>query len=244
MPDPRKHRHVTAVDGNRLTYVCGCVNLISGPMGILVSASKCPAHLAEQKEVGDLDMDYYATMGTIENGVPMCARYIKQLQEALGPVTKARRFQPKPVALEIGCGMSMYAPMLLRAGYEYIGLDPSPWACLWTSNAFYVNTITGTLESATLTHKAYDFILATHCLEHMYDAPGAIEQCSKLLRSDGEFWIIVPDDTDPLNPDHQWFFSIESLGHCLQDAGLEVMAMETRKYIERENFIYCRAVKP
>lgn len=243
MPDPRKHRHVTSVDGDRLTYVCHCVNEITRPWGVLRSVSKCPEHTAEQKEVGELGFDYYATMGTVEGGVPMCARYIGQLEEAIGAFPPAPQRPAKAKALEIGCGMSMYVPALLAAGYDYLGVDPSPWACEWTRSTFNVKTHASTIETMGLLTDEYDLILAAHCLEHLGDSPRAIRGCYELLRESGSLFIVVPDDEDPLNPDHRWFWSTWSLRQCLEATGFSVVKIATRKYIERESFIYCHAVK-
>ena len=71
-----------------------------------------------------------------------------------------------------------------------------------------------------------------------------IRKMAAYLDHGGELWIIVPDDSDPVNPDHLWFFTEATLRSTIEAAGLEVVRMAKRKYIERENFIYCRARKP
>lgn len=241
MPDPRDHRHVRCVDGNRLVYVCGCVNVIDRESGILRSVVKCPAHLAERKEVGKLGMDYYATMGTVENGIPQCRRYLEQLREAIGHFPVAYG----DLALEIGCGMSMYVPGLLADRYDYRGVEPSEWAAEWTASTFDVRVHRGTIQDYFDHYDVYpQLILAAHVLEHLDDAPGTIRRCAEALQPGGEFWIIVPDDEDPLNPDHMWFFSQDTLAANLKAAGLIVDRMAVRRYISRENFLYCRARKP
>jgi hypothetical protein len=54
----------------------------------------------------------------------------------------------------------------------------------------------------------------------------------------------VPDDSDPVNPDHLWHFDERTLRGCVEAAGLVVERLVVRKYIERENFLYVRARKP
>lgn len=242
MSDPRAHRHARIVDGDRITYSCGCVNEIH-PSGVLHSLEKCAAHRKERHAPDALGRRYYEGLGAIVDGIPRCADYLAELAEALG---RFRRAQPYPhnVALEIGCGCSMYAPGLLTAGYDYRGLEPCQWAARWTAGAFAVPVTIGTLETLVQVGPRYDLILAAHCLEHMDDAPGAIRKCADLLEPGGEFWVVVPNDDDPLNPDHLWAFSSTTLAACLAGAGLDVMEIEERQRIERERFIYVRARKP
>jgi SAM-dependent methyltransferase len=225
-----------------IRYPCGCLNEVHAPSGVLRSASKCDKHRARQRRPSDLGLAYYEELKCIVDGIPTCALHLRQLREALGDFPRARRFNR--IALEVGCGASMYAPGLLRAGYEYVGLDPSGWAGFWTANAFDVDTIKGSLETATLSAGEYDLILAAHCIEHMEDAPGAIVRCAELLESGGELWVVVPDDSDPINVDHLFFFTPTTLRSCLESAGLVVERMAVRKYVPQERFLYARARKP
>lgn len=89
----------------------------------------------------------------------------------------------------------------------------------------------------------YSLLLAAHVLEHLRDAPAAVDLCAGWLLPGGELWIIVPDDTDPVNPEHEWVFTPASLRRCVEDAGLTVERIEVRRRIERERFIYLRARK-
>lgn len=239
MTDPRLHPHVARADGDRITYCCGCVNEVHAS-GVLRSASKCRAHRAARREAEGLGLGYYQELGALKDGVPRCALLLGQLREAMGLFPRGEG----GAALEVGCGASMYAPGLLRAGYDYTGLDPSPWACAWTASTFDVETVVGTLETADLEVGHFALVLAAHCLEHMDDAPGAIARCAGLLRPGGELWVVVPDDEDPVNPDHVHFFTAKTLRGCLEAAGLEVVGEATRRYVPQENFLYARGRKP
>lgn len=224
-----------------ISYACGCRNEVHPATGALRSVAKCAAHQRARREAAGLGQAYYQELGTIRDGIPQCALLLGQMREALGEFPKAN---PGDRALEVGCGVSMYAPGLLRAGYVYTGLDPSAWGCAWTSSAFDVKTVVGTLESAILGMDRYDLILAAHCLEHMADAPWAIRRCADMLRAGGESWIVVPDDEDPVNPDHLWNFQEASLRASLEAAGLVVDRLEIRRHVAHENFLYAVARKP
>lgn len=81
-------------------------------------------------------------------------------------------------------------------------------------------------------------------IEHLDDAPAAIAGLAGMLTPGGELWIVIPDDSDPCNPDHVWFFAEASLRRAVELAGLVVARMRSFRRIAREEFIYCRAVKP
>jgi SAM-dependent methyltransferase len=238
MTDPRQHRLVRKVDGNRMSYVCGCWNEIHEPSGVLRSLSKCAKHEAGRREVGALGREYYAELGTIDR---VDLPHVIQLTEALGPIPKAFGRQN---ATEIGCGASPYAGAIKAAGYDYLGIDPSQWATTYTRETHGVRARTATIEDSLLDVPIEQFILAAHVLEHLADAPGIIIALARMLKPGGELWIIVPDDSDPINSDHIFFFNQDTLRGCVEAAGLEVRRLTMRKYIPRENFIYCRARKP
>jgi SAM-dependent methyltransferase len=183
-----------------------------------------------------LGQTYFEGIGAIVDGIPQCAHYLRELEEVLGAFPRG-----EGSALEIGCGTSMYCPGLLQAGFGYLGLEPCEWAAKWTSSTFSVPVTIGTLE--TFSAGEFDLILAAHSLEHMDDAPGAIRRCADMLHTGGEFWVIIPNDDDPLNPDHIWFFDYDTMARCLRDCGLEIDRLEVRRRIERERFIYARGTK-
>ena len=218
-----------------ITYGCGCVNEVHLPSGVLRSVSKCAKHSRMRRDPAMLGEAYYREQGAFDGP------HLKQLREALGPfpeATSSRR------ALEIGCGCSPYAGAIKAAGWGYIGLDLSPWAAQWTAETHGVIAFSRDWEGGPWYKADVGIILAAHVLEHFRDAPGALAHMALELEPGGQLWLVVPDDTDPCNPDHEWFFSPETLRTSVEQCGLRVEAMEVRKYIARENFIYCRAVKP
>lgn len=88
-------------------------------------------------------------------------------------------------------------------------------------------------------------ILSAHSLEHMIDAPAALEKMAEYLAPGGVLYLIVPHGfDDPVNPDHYWFFDTAALDVTMQGAGLIVESMQVRRRVEHERFIYCKARKP
>ena len=65
-------------------------------------------------------------------------------------------------------------------------------------------------------HRQFDFVYASHCLEHMRDARAAIAQWWALVKPGGVLFVIVPDEDlyeqgywpSRFNRDHKWTFTI------------------------------------
>jgi SAM-dependent methyltransferase len=238
MNDPREHRAVKSVAGPRITYNCGCVNVIDIATSALKRMETCKGHRKQSISPEYLGQTYYEALHAIQDGIPQCPRYIGELMETLGEFPAANW----SYALEIGPGASMYCPAILKKGYVYVAVEPSEWAAKWTEGAFDVKVYVGDFETFKFP-VAFDLILAAHSLEHMVDAPGAIRKCADLLVSEGELWIVIPDDSDPVNPDHAWAFNMENLTHLLGDCGFDIVRSEVRKRVAHENFLYIRATK-
>jgi SAM-dependent methyltransferase len=147
--------------------------------------------------------------------------------------------------LEIGCGLGSYVPFFLRNGWNYEAVESSKFAAYWTRNTFDVDVHEKTFEKF---HEEpfvpfYHLIFAAHVLEHMESAPLALVWINELLKPDGQLMLIVPDDSDPTNPGHQWFFTEPTLRALLEQKGFKNIRTAIRKRVERENFIYCVAEK-
>lgn len=238
------------------THPCGCTTERHEPTGALRSVVKCPNHKAGQRDPATLDERYYREMGALDADAP--ERYVRELTEALGEIPLAP-LAPLPTAmlgvskaaasaLEIGCGFSPYAKAIRAKGYDYYGVELSSWACDSMRSHFPRASLLQTdFETMGIRKLSwgfhFEFILATHSFEHMTDAPAAIAKAASLLSPGGELWIVVPDDSDLFNPDHIWFFTEASLRKAVEMAWLKVKRLVSRRIVERENFLYLRAVK-
>jgi SAM-dependent methyltransferase len=252
MTDPRSYRPAATPDGDPIAYPCGCVLARMPPFGVLRSVCKCRTHRAGARDPAGLDGAYYAELGVIDaEGRQLPTAHVAELTEALGPLPGGHgRFPGREdlpgIAVEIGCGASPYCRAILDAGWFYIGVERSRWAvefmrtiCPLPHGGIHEGPFEEMEEQP---HSG--LILAAHVLEHMDDAPGAIDKCARILAPGGELWVVVPDDSDPFNPDHLWLFTPETLAACLAGAGLTVEALEVRRYVAHERFIYMRARKP
>jgi SAM-dependent methyltransferase len=241
MSDPRSYSPVASPDGDPIVHPCGCRHAIHAPSGVLRSVAKCRAHRAGARDPAGLDAAYYAELGVIDgDGSLLPTAHLAELAEALGPFPA----REGGAALEVGCGVSPYVEAIRGAGYDYHAVEPCGWAADWMEERHGWCVIRARFEAIPGGPPGFDLILAAHSLEHMPDAPGAIGKCAGLLRPGGELWVVVPDDSDLFNSDHLWFFTPETLAACLAGAGLTVEALEVRRYVAHENFVYVRARKP
>lgn len=219
---------------------CGCEN-ITDPCGVLRNVSKCQAHALMS---GGGGASYYLEqLGCVVNGIPQHRLFTKQITEALGSVGVTIPQSHGGRVLEIGAGMGMYAPLFQSLGYRYEGIEPDPFAAEWTASTFCVPVFSGTFEEYRST-EPFDAIIAAHVIEHLKDAPAGIARMFDMLKPGGALYIVVPDDTDLMNPDHLWFFNEGTLRTILERTGFWRVRMASRKVIARENFIYCAAVRP
>lgn len=228
------------------TYECGCVNQVHPATGAMLCVHKCSCHLQKNQEECNNGEAYYRKLGALDPDAT--DRYIAELEEALGQFPTGQKINK--VALEIGGGASPYINLLYEAGYVYNAIDTSDWACQWTRErlrgipSFVINK---TLERAILedglSPSSIDLIICAHALEHMPNAPQSLVQIFQLLKPGGLLYLIIPDDSDPINPGHLWFFNETTLLNAMDQAGFIVDILQSRQIVPHEKFIYVKARK-
>lgn len=227
-----------------IQYSCGCINQVCETWGVLRSVSKCEGHIAEGGKTG---IAHHEEMGAVKNGIVRSLSYIEELREPLkelGFVLPKRKSRRGSHALEIGCGVGVYAKWISNHGYDYLGIEPDAEVCAFAAKQFAKRGIgfqAKTFEELSLRQR-FRVILAAHVFEHMEDAPGMMAKALKMLEPDGVLIIVIPNDEDPVNPDHIWTFTPENLKSTLEKVGFREVKMTLRRRIEREQFIYsvCR----
>jgi len=210
------------------------------PSGILHAVTKCEQHVRELLREMRSEEQHYHDLGALSNpGV-----YINEFEECFGKIERG-----DGTALEIGAGTSPYINMIQQAGYAYMAIETSPFACKWLRKSELLrasgmtNCVTeGSWEDLPPLNR-YKLILAAHVLEHMHDATKSLYRMYEDMLPGGFLYIIVPNDDDLCNPDHWWFFTPASLTNAVTEAGFQVLSVDLKQRIERERFIYLKAVK-
>lgn len=221
---------------------CGCV-CEELSCGTYRSLSKCNKHLSKQQKIEDLSQRYYESLGVLKDGEFQPTNHVKELEENLGKIVPASRL-PSTSGLEIGGGASPYVKdVFLNRGYTYTGLEPSRWAGEFLREKYpSTHMVSDTLEQFK-TDKKFSLILSAHSLEHMVDALYALKKMSNLLETGGLLYLVIPDNSDLVNPDHYWFFTPESIVYHIRQSGMEVIRQSVSQYVPKEKFIYTLARK-
>jgi SAM-dependent methyltransferase len=221
---------------------CGCCIEKNPEWKITQCTFKCNFHEEYSKNQPQGE-DYYKMLGALDQyGNSQTESYLKELYETVGPFPYTKRNE---LALEIGGGASPYIQAIKDAGYEYIGVECDPWAVKWARRTHGVKVFKEAFpkKSWVKEREKFSLILAAHSIEHMTNAPSALQEIYRLLKKKGYTYIVIPDDSDLTNPDHYWFFNCESLGRVLSTIGFKDIHFGIRQLVDREKFIYCVARK-
>ncbi len=148
--------------------------------------------------------------------------------------------------LELGFGEGNFTEQLVRRGYDVTLLEGSILLAN-QARSMYSNDITvidGLFEEFKTT-KSFDYILATHVLEHVDDPKRLLSNMKNWLKDDGRIIVVVPNkeslhrqialnmgiinNLDDLSPrdilvGHQRVYSLKSLVSEVEGAGYSVVS--------------------
>lgn len=144
--------------------------------------------------------------------------------------------------IEFGAGVSPYTKMVRDRGYSYTAVDSSSWACSYMREHHAVEAHCCNIDQFEPTQQ-YDVALAAHVLEHVTDAPSTLAKFNPVLVPGGSLYLIIPDDQDLMNQDHNWFFTVAAMTTMLAEYGFDVERYSVEKIVPQEDFIYCLARK-
>lgn len=104
-------------------------------------------------------------------------------------------FRGKSV-LELGCGAGYDAFEFCRNGADYIGIDITPQNLLLTKkhlsySGYNPTVIRGDVENLPLKKENFDVVFSNGVLQHTPDTEGSFLEASRVLKTRGEFWVIV-----------------------------------------------------
>lgn len=207
------------------------------------SVSKCAFHLSEQNKLG---LAHHIEMGAIKDGIVQSDHYVAELVEPLKEMGYLLPRRHGAQALEIGCGAGMYIRWLQSHGFNYLGIEPDLEIAKFTREKFAkrgVGIDTRLFDEKFVVRTRYAVVLACHVFEHLPDSPEMMRKVCGMLDKEGKLILIVPNDDDPVNPDHFWFYTPQSLRATLETVGFRHVKMTIRQRVKHEKFIYCIASK-
>ena len=227
--------------GNNNEIACGCILNMCEVCNTSKSIKKCDLHKPSNCDSKQYFLD---ELRGVFNDIPQHLKICGELEAAL----KTFNFTiPKgdvefTVALEIGAGIGNFAPLFMSRGYRYEALEPDYWASKYIRGA-YCCAVHNIIFERFTEDLRWDAIIASHVLEHFDDAPGMLMKMFRILKDEGYFYLVIPDDSDLGNPDHKWFFSEPSICYWLEEVGFQNLNITSRQVVTWEKFIYIVAQK-
>jgi SAM-dependent methyltransferase len=161
-----------------------------------------------------------------------------------------RHATPGPF-LDLGCWVGFMLDEARRRGWEPLGVEPSGFASGFARDRLGLDVRTEELMSADLPQGRFAAVFMGDVIEHLPDAPAAVDRVRSLLAPGGVFALALPDAGSRLAramgrrwwsviPTHVQYFTRGSLATLLDRQGMEVLEVGTapkaftvRYYLER-----------
>jgi SAM-dependent methyltransferase len=138
-------------------------------------------------------------------------------------------FCPGAVVLEAGCGEGYGADRIAGVAGTVVGLDYDAAAVAHLARAYpRVRPLRGNLATLPLGGGRVDVVASLQVLEHLWDQPGFLAECARVLRPAGTLLLTTPNrltfspGNRPLNPFHSRELDPAELRELLDAAGFEV----------------------
>ena len=142
--------------------------------------------------------------------------------------------------IELGPGSGHFLAAADSAGFDVLGIEPSPALAERISRRFGVPVQSSTVEQALLDDDSADVICLFHVLEHLEDPVGTMRALGRVLKPGGLLFVEVPnvDSAMARRRGEQWVairpermhltqFSPRTLPPLLERAGVAVLEAQT-----------------
>jgi SAM-dependent methyltransferase len=172
----------------------------------------------------------YAPFDVPRGALAVAMARMQRLRDGRFPLESLRRGRPSGRLLDVGCGRGDLAASWVDAGWEVLGVEPSPEAAS-VARRRGASVEVGTLDTVALEPVSVDTAVFRHSLEHVSDPRLDLRRVYEALRPGGRVAVIVPNWGSwqrkafgqywfPLElPRHRTHFSSAGLKLALADAG-------------------------
>ena len=133
------------------------------------------------------------------------------------------------VVLEAGCGEGYGADRIAAVARTVVGLDYDAAAVGHVASAYpRVAAVRGNLAGLPLAAGTIDVVANLQVIEHLWDQPGFLAECARVLRPAGTLLVTTPNrltfspPNRPMNPFHHRELDPGELRGLLADSGFEV----------------------
>ena len=144
--------------------------------------------------------------------------------------------------LEIGSGTGEFLNMARAAGWDALGIEPSPASCTYIAENYQLPVIEGIWSPELhLPENSFDAVVFWHVFEHVPEPIAFLKEISSLLKPECFLFFSVPNRyclknelfnaSSPLftEADHLYHHSEQSLRRCIEKAGLELHSLFSRQ---------------
>jgi SAM-dependent methyltransferase len=133
------------------------------------------------------------------------------------------------VVLEAGCGEGYGADRIMGTARLVLGVDYDEATVAHLRVAYpQVPVVRGNLAALPVAGGAMDVVACLQVIEHLWDQPGFLRECARVLRPAGTLLLTTPNrltfspGNEALNPFHVREFSPAELTELMDAAGFEV----------------------
>ena len=160
--------------------------------------------------------NYYQFVSRYEGGGYCNTENLSKLHSHIAQVIKGI-VSPDVKIIDIGCAFGGLLSALKTFGFHHLyGLEPSQENCDYANAQGGIKVYRGELGDniEEISDKKFDVVILCCVLEHLLDIHTSIQQCKRLLKSDGKLVVVVPDvDLFCDHKDLYQEFSIEHINY-------------------------------
>ena len=143
------------------------------------------------------DLAAYYPPSYAPHGVPrgLLARAMQRVQRARDrrfPLLALRSGGGPGRLLDVGCGRGDLVASWIGAGWQAVGVEPSPAAAA-AARRRGAEVLVGTLATVSLERESVDAAVFRHSLEHVLDPQADLRRVHAALRPGGKLAVIVPN---------------------------------------------------
>jgi SAM-dependent methyltransferase len=140
------------------------------------------------------------------------------------------------VVLDAGVGEGYGAALMARGARRVVGLELDPAVAAYVGGRYPpVATVRADLQAFPVGDGTVDAVVNLQVIEHLWDQPGFLAECARVLRPGGRLHCATPNrltfspgagpDDRPLNPFHTRELTAAELATLVADAGLAVESL-------------------
>ncbi|MEJ2868681.1 methyltransferase domain-containing protein [Actinomycetospora sp. OC33-EN08] len=139
------------------------------------------------------------------------------------------------VVLEAGVGEGYGAALLAGTAARVVGLELEAATAGHVHRRYGLDVVRADLQRLPLPDASVDVVVTLQVVEHLWDQPGFLRECARVLRPGGRLHCSTPNrltfspgnglDDRPLNPFHTRELAASDLDELVRRAGFEAVTM-------------------